>query len=152
MTAVTHDAFAIDELGDFDCVFGSMILHHLEPFGEFVAVLRKTLVPTGRGFFYENSAQSRALIWARDHLAGRFGIPKFGDPGEFPLEPREIDLLRQEFRVDIEIPNLFLVQLACIYLLRGHGYGEAVKADAFLYRFEALHTYSYRQMVLLSSR
>jgi len=41
--AVQCSAFDIAELGPVDCVFGAMILHHLEPFDEFALVLRATL-------------------------------------------------------------------------------------------------------------
>ena len=34
---VVGDAMAVDELGQFDYVFGSMILHHIEPFGRICA-------------------------------------------------------------------------------------------------------------------
>ena len=74
-------------LGEFDFVFGSMILHHIEPFAKFVDVLDETLGDGGRGFFYENSSVSRFLVWCREHLVGRWGIPKNSDDDEFPLEP-----------------------------------------------------------------
>ena len=150
VTPLTADAFDIAKLGPFDLVFGSMILHHLEPFAQFVQVLREAVAPGGRAFFYENSARSASLIWMRDHVAGRYGIPKFGDSEEFPLEPREIDELGRVFKVEIAIPELFLARLGAIYLLKSKGYQTATKVDEALYKIEPLRKYSYRQMVLLS--
>ena len=51
-------AMNISEIGPFDFLFGSMILHHIEPFDEFAFVLRKSLSESGRAFFFENSASS----------------------------------------------------------------------------------------------
>jgi SAM-dependent methyltransferase len=144
------DAFGIAELGPFDAVFGAMILHHLEPFARFVDVLHDAMAPNGRGFFHENSSVSRLLVWARTHLVGRFGIPKYGDDEEFPLQPQEIDLLRSKFAVDVVYPELFFVRLASGYLLRGKGERACGWVDDRLYRYPRLRRLSYKQYVLLT--
>ena len=43
------DAMDIGSLGAFDFVFGAMVLHHIEPFDEFAAVLRRAVRPGGGG-------------------------------------------------------------------------------------------------------
>jgi hypothetical protein len=111
----------ISSLGQFDAVFGSMILHHIEPFSQFAGILFQTLTPGGKAFFWENNAHSRLLVWWRENLVGRFGIPKHGDQDEFPLTPDELDELQARFQVRVEYPELFLFRLISIYLLRGSG-------------------------------
>jgi SAM-dependent methyltransferase len=143
------DAFGIAELGPFDVVFGAMILHHLEPFTDFVDVLAAATTADARCFFYENSAMSRTLMWCREHLTGRYGIPKYGDDDEFPLQPQEIDLLRRSFDVELYYPELFLTRMASSYLLKGHGDTTLRWVDSKLYRFPRMRRLSYKQCVLL---
>ncbi len=145
------EAFELGGLGEFDFVFGSMILHHIEPFDEFVDVLAGALGPGGRGFFYENSAMSRFLVWCRQHLVGRFGIPKQSDNHEFPLQPQEIDMLRRRFDVTVDHPELLLTRLASGYLLRGHCDRQLAWLDAQLFRFERLRPLSYLQYVQVTA-
>jgi 2-polyprenyl-3-methyl-5-hydroxy-6-metoxy-1,4-benzoquinol methylase len=146
---VVGNAFGLGALGEFDFVFGSMILHHIEPFDQFVDVLAGALGAGGRGFFYENSAMSRFLVWCRAHLVGRFGIPKHSDHDEFPLQPQEIDLLRRRFDVEVDQPELLLTRLASGYLLRGHADHQLGWLDGQLYRIERLRPLSYLQYVRL---
>lgn len=139
----------IASLGRFDHVFGSMILHHIEPFADFARDLRQAVAPGGTAFFFENSAASRILIWFRSHVVGRFGVAKFGDPEESPLEPREIDALRRHFTVDIEYPELLFFQLASVYLLKYRAKRTCKRIDEILYRFPAMRRMSYRQILYL---
>jgi 2-polyprenyl-3-methyl-5-hydroxy-6-metoxy-1,4-benzoquinol methylase len=150
VTPVLADAFTIGELGPFDFVFGAFILHHLEPFGEFVDVLGRSLVPGGRACFRENSSSIRTLMWVRDHLTGRWWIPKRSDGTEYPLEPEELDTLRRTFDVEVVIPDLVLARLAASYVLHGRADAAAARVDGALYRIRALRRYSYLQTVLLS--
>jgi SAM-dependent methyltransferase len=134
-----------------DFVFGSMILHHVEPFREFVPELRAVVRPGGRGFFYENNARSRLLVWFRDHVVGRGWVPKFGDPDEFPLTPDEVDALRQAFTVDVAYPRLKFFELVAQYLLRGAGVRACEALDRWAYQaLPALRPHSYVQWLYLS--
>jgi SAM-dependent methyltransferase len=148
---VVGDAMTIDELGQFDYVFGSMILHHLEPFGQFVAVLRRTLKANGRAFFYENNAASDLLVWFRNNLVGKLGVPKYGDKDESPLAPREIDLLRRSFSVSVSYPEMMFFRLASPYLFRRHLESGLKAVDDFLYKQDVGVRYSYRQYVLVEA-
>ncbi|MCC6890948.1 MAG: class I SAM-dependent methyltransferase [Hyphomicrobiales bacterium] len=148
---VQHDALRIDELGGFDFVFGSMILHHIEPFAQFAASLRRCLKPTGKAFFYENNASSRMLVWFRKNVVGKLWIPKYGDPDEFPLTADEVDTLKKSFEVSLEYPEMLFFRLASTYLLRGRLEAPFAAADDFCFRHKLLLRHSYRQYVLLNA-
>jgi SAM-dependent methyltransferase len=141
----------IEEIGQFDYVFGSLILHHLEPFREFAAVLRRTLKPEGKAFFYENNGASDFLMWVRDNLVGHFGIPKWGDKDESPLAPHEIELLREYFSVSVSYPEMKFFQLAATYLFRGRLGPQLKLIDDFLCKHDIGLRYSYRQYVVLEA-
>jgi SAM-dependent methyltransferase len=148
--AICCSAFDIHELGQFDLIFGSMILHHLEPFPDFSRELRHALKAGGKAFFYENNAFSNLLIWARNNLVGKYGIPKYGDDDEFPLLPSEVDSLRKYFTVKQQYPKMIFVGLASVYFLKGKLSGLAQVIDQGLYRVPSFRKFSYRQYLLLS--
>lgn len=149
---VCEDALRVDRLGPVDAIFGSMILHHLEPFERFADSLRAALVPGGRAFFWENNAASRALMWCRDHVAGRGWIPKFGDPAESPLSPREVDQLRERLHVDVEYPQMCLFRMLSWYVLKGRLLRSLTSLDEFLFRHRWFVDWSYRQYLLIERR
>jgi SAM-dependent methyltransferase len=146
---VQISALELPRVGNADFVFGSMILHHLEPFDRFVEALRAVLRADGKAFFWENSARSALLIWFRQNVVGRLWVPKYGDPDEFPLTPSEVDLLRRHFAVHVEIPELVLFRLISLYLLRNRLRAPFAWADRIGYRFGWLRKYSYTQYIIL---
>ena len=150
ITPTKCSAMEIDNLGSFDFVFGNMILHHLEPFETFSEVLRNSIVPGGKAFFHENNAFSDLLIWFRDNVAGKYGVPKHGDDDEFPLTPAERELLKRKFSVDVVYPELAFFGLASVYLLKGRLHRYTKGLDDYLFQFPSLRKYSYRQYLLLS--
>jgi len=127
-----------------------MVLHHIEPFEEFVVALRTALRPEGKAFFYENSATSSLLMWFREHVVGRLWVPKGGDKEESPLSPGEIKALSRHFRVEVVYPELVFFRLIAWYLFRGRGEPPFRQLDVLLYRVPRFRRYSYRQYVLLS--
>jgi 2-polyprenyl-3-methyl-5-hydroxy-6-metoxy-1,4-benzoquinol methylase len=143
-------AHEIGTLGKVDYVFGSMILHHIEPFGEFAKILRDTIKPGGKAFFWENNAQSKTMIWFRQHIVGKLWVPKFGDPDEFPLMPSEVDQLRKHFSVKVENPELLYFRLISTYLLRGRLKKPFQALDQYFYKFPKFRKYSYFQYLFLS--
>jgi 2-polyprenyl-3-methyl-5-hydroxy-6-metoxy-1,4-benzoquinol methylase len=143
-------AMDIDRLGPQDLVYGSLILHHLEPFEDFVRALRRAVRPGGRGYFYENNAASRTMVWFRRHVVGKAWVPKLGDDDEFPLTPDEVDLLREHFTVEQRFPELLYFELASAYLVKGKLKGPSRRLDRALHRIEPLRRYSYRQELRLS--
>jgi 2-polyprenyl-3-methyl-5-hydroxy-6-metoxy-1,4-benzoquinol methylase len=149
LTAVCGDAMQIDSLGRFDCVFGSLILHHLEPFGDFCRVLRRSLVSGGRGFFLENNASSSLLLWFRQHIVGKLWVPRYGDGVEFPLTPAEINELRRYFALETEIPEMIFFQLVSSYLLNRMFMNVTRAIDATLFRMNLGTKYSYLQHLMI---
>jgi 2-polyprenyl-3-methyl-5-hydroxy-6-metoxy-1,4-benzoquinol methylase len=143
-------ALELRSLGPVDFVFGSMILHHIEPFARFAAQLRAVLPAGGRAFFWENNARSRLMIWFRQHVVGKLWVPKHGDADEFPLTLKEVDELRRGFTVEVEYPELVLFRMISRYLFRGHCMQPFEALDRFGYRFETLRRYSYQQFLCLS--
>ncbi len=145
-------AMEIESLGTFDFIFGNMILHHLEPFGQFAASLAATLKPGGRAFFSENSAANPILMWARKNLVGRAWIPKNSDDEEFPLTPQEVELLRKHFRVEVRHPQLVLFEMFDSYVLRNRVAPVRkmlIGVDNYLHRFEPVRRLSYVQDIYL---
>jgi cyclopropane fatty-acyl-phospholipid synthase-like methyltransferase len=139
----------ISTLQKADYVFGSMILHHIEPFGDFSKILRDAVKPGGKGFFWENNAQSKAMIWFRQNIVGKLWISKYGDPDEFPLTPNEVDELRKYFNVKIEYPELLYFRMISFYLLRGHLMKPFQMLDSYFFKFSKFRKYSYRQYLFL---
>lgn len=150
ITPIQCSAFEILDLAPFDFVFGSMILHHLEPFDEFSNILRNSIIPGGKAFFYENNAFSDFLIWFRNNLVGKYGIPKYGDDDEFPLMPKEVESLRRNFSVNVVYPKLVFFRLASWYLFKGRLDKPLEQLDDWLFQFPTFRKYSYRQYLLLS--
>ena len=145
---VVGDAMEIERLGPFDGVLGLMILHHIEPFQPFVEVLRRSLKPGARGFFWENNAVP-LLMWFRRNLVGRSWIPRHGDTDESPLSAHEIDMLRRHFQVRIEYPEFYFFRLISIYLLRSRLKSGFDRIDALAYRMPALRRLTYKQYILI---
>src|SRR5215208_2233317 len=131
---VQMSAADIAEIGQFDFIFGSFILHHIELFDEFALTLRTALRPGGKAFFYENSAMSSLLMWARKRLTGRSWIPKYGDDKEYPLTPGKVNILRKHFYIEVVYPELVFFRLIPLYLLRNKGVRLFAKLDNLLYR------------------
>ena len=150
ITPVQMSAQEIVGLDKVDFIFGSMILHHIEPFAEFADTLRHVVKPEGKGFFWENNAHSKLLMSMRKNIVGKLWVPKCGDNEEYPLMPGEVDELRKHFHVDIEIPELFYFRLISKYLLRGRCRRPFAALDNYCYRFPAVRKHSYRQYVCLS--
>jgi hypothetical protein len=84
------------------------------------------------------------------YLVGKYGIPKVGDDEEFPLMPKEVDLLKQYFSVKIVYPELFFFRLASQYLLKRKLYGLTQRLDDYFFQFPNFRKYSYRQNLFLS--
>ena len=132
-----------------DFVFGSMILHHIEPFDQFAIALRQAIKPGGRAFFFEDNSASAAMMWFRKHVVGKLWVPKYGDDDEWPLAPYEVDHLRKHFNVVAEFPEMVFAQMVSLYLLHGHLRSLTVGFDNWLGRYPAVRKYSYRQYLCL---
>ena len=118
---VQTDALELPKLEKrYDLLVGRFVLHHIEPFDQFADVLHEMIKPTGgRGVFMENNSANPFLMIARKHLAGKMGIPKYGDDDEYPLEQREVDMLHKKFdRVEQHFPELIFFRKFNTYIFR----------------------------------
>jgi len=151
INASVCDAFDIDKLDiKFDIVVGKFILHHIEPFNDFTAVLKEAVSDGGYGIFYENNARNKLLMLSRRRLTGKFGIPKYGDAEEYPFSPKEIKMLKKNFsKVRLSCPKFLFFELLAVYLFKGRK--RAVKffaaIDRFIYKLRFLNRYSYLQII-----
>ena len=152
INALQMSAFDIVQLGQFDAVFGLYVLHHIEPFDKFPEVLWKAMKPHARAFFYENSGNSRLLLWFRNHAVGRLWIPKKGDPDEQPLSPQEVAALEEYFSVKHEYLEMRFFGLIPEYLFGGRFYGPFRMIDRFCLKRGLFVNLSYRQCILLESK
>lgn len=153
VSASVMDAGDVDRLGErYDFVVGKMVLHHIEPFREFAAKLRQCMNDGATGLFYENSSRNRILIFFRNHLVGRWGVPKYGDNVEIPLEDSEIDALRENFsEVSITIPKFVFFSMLGSYIFRKSKGLQSFfrRLDEFFYRrVKIFNRYSYHQVVM----
>lgn len=138
----------------YDLVVGRFVLHHIEPFVQFVDVLHDVLNETGRGVFFENNSRNPMLMFARKNLAGKMGIPKYGDDEEYPLEQAEIEMLEKKFdRVTQHFPELVFFKKLDTYIFRHKKlFSPLLKVnrllDASLYTLvPGSRKYSYLQIV-----
>lgn len=83
--------------GSFDVILGRWIIHHLDVEAAAREVSRM-LRPGGTAMFIETSSLNPLLRFARNHLVGRFGIPRFGTPDEHPLGKAEYAMLSRTFK------------------------------------------------------
>ena len=140
----------IASLGKVDFVFGSMILHHIEPFTDFTRALKEVVGSEGKCFFWENNARSNLMMWFRKNVVGKYWIPKHGDDDEYPLTQGEICELEKHFSVRVEYPELLLFRMISTYLLRGHIEPPFSYLDRLFFRFDRIKKLSYWQYILLS--
>jgi SAM-dependent methyltransferase len=102
----------------FDLIVGKWILHHIELDAAF-AELRRILRPGGQAAFIENSAFNPLLMVARRHLAGRFGVPRYGTADEHPLTEADVERFRGAFpSLRLEFPDFAFFRLFDRQILR----------------------------------
>jgi SAM-dependent methyltransferase len=153
VTAHRLDIFELESLHrSFDLVVGKFILHHIEPFDQFVGKLFNIITKGGKGIFYENNSRNPILLFFRTFLVGRFGISKHGDHSEHPFEPKEIEMLGEKFdRVNVYYPGFKFFVLMTPYLFKPkHKRLISIfgKMDQWIYdHFRFLHRYSYHQII-----
>lgn len=100
-----------------DLAFGAYILHHVNV-AEAARELYRVLHPGGKAVFVETWRGNFLLDWARQHLAGRYGIARYGTTTECPLSRSEVELLESLFTVDLYFPQCVLFSKACANVFR----------------------------------
>ena len=149
------DAFDVPSLNKkFDMIVGRFVLHHLEPFDEMSRIFASCLKQDGRMVFIENNASNPLLIFARNHLAGRYGIPKHGDNDEHPLTREEVAVLGKHFKeVKCHFPYVAFLRKINVYIFRGKKiflpftFLLSTADDALGAVFPGFRAYSYVQIV-----
>ena len=139
----------------FDYIFGSMILHHIEPFEEFAKCLDSIVKPNGKCFFYENNSRSKFLMFFRKTLPGKLWIHKSSDDFEYPLEPGEIAVLSQYFTMTLEYPYLHYFRMFLPYIIPFMRFVNRffVSFDNLIYKLvPPMRKYSYRQYLMFSKQ
>lgn len=150
----THELNAM-EIGklekSFDLVVGEYVLHHIEPFSVFAKILFKVIKKGGRGIFFENNSRNPILMFGRNFLAGKYGIPKYSDSEEHPFEPKEIEILKQNFtEVNIYYPEFMFFLLFNSHIFKSEGKIRhiLINLDRWMYRnLPSFRKYSYCQIV-----
>jgi ubiquinone/menaquinone biosynthesis C-methylase UbiE len=135
----------------FDLIVGKWILHHVE-LTPALAEMRRILAPGGRAAFVENSALNPLLMFARRHLAGRFGVPRLGTEDERPFDQADLDTFRREFpSFQMEFPDFAFFRMfdRQVLRLRFKPVTKAIsKIEGFLYRrVSRLRKYSFHVIV-----
>ena len=102
----------------FDLAVGAYIFHHIDV-ERAVRELHRVLKPGGRAVFVETWGKNPFLVWAGKHLAGRFGIAKYGTKYEHPITEKQIQRMRRMFcRVDLNFPEFTFFKKAATNVFR----------------------------------
>lgn len=92
-------------VGEYGGIVGHLVLHHVD-IQSVVPALARTLCMGGKAAFVETTCDTPLLAWSRRHLAGRFGIPRYGSRDEHPLDAKDGDLIRRSFgHLEITTPD-----------------------------------------------
>jgi ubiquinone/menaquinone biosynthesis C-methylase UbiE len=137
--------------GAFDAVVGRFILHHLD-MARAPAQIARVLAPGGVAVFVENSGANRLLMFARRHLAGHFGIARYGTEDERPLQRQDLYALETAFlRVELSYPVFDFLTIFDRQVLRYRWPAisrACVAGDSWLWRaVPRVRRYSYRVLV-----
>jgi ubiquinone/menaquinone biosynthesis C-methylase UbiE len=91
--------------GYFDVVHGQDIIHHLDA-DKFGREVQRVLACGGRAVFSENCANNPVLMFARNQICGRWGIPKWSSDDEYPLTRARLKAFSQFFQeCTVEYPE-----------------------------------------------
>jgi len=139
----------------FDVVHGMNIIHHLDV-DTFGAEIARVLRHDGIAVFSENNANSKLLMWARDNLCGRFGIPKWSSDDEYPLTSERRDRFASPFserRYEYPEFRFFHLFNAKLFKYRSKMVSAVCNGlDQGLCRvFPCIRKYSYRQLVYVAN-
>jgi ubiquinone/menaquinone biosynthesis C-methylase UbiE len=146
------DALKIDTLEEkYDYIVGRYILHHIEPFDQFVPKMHRILKNGGIGLFYENSSSNKLLMFCRTLLVGRFGIPRHGDGVEIPFQKREVEMIKKAFgSVTITYYDMCFWKMLGPYIFKKNEVAESffTKLDDFFYKYLSIfNRFSYHQAI-----
>lgn len=134
----------------FDLVQGYDIMHHVDSrlLGQEIA---RVLTDQGEAVFTENCANNPLLMFARNHICGRWGVSKWSSDDEYPLTRAAVHNFAQYFHsLEIDYPfRCFHYFDAKLWKYRNAMVSRAcAKMDRFIDRHVSfLKQYSYRQII-----
>lgn len=137
----------------FDLITGKWVLHHLDV-ARAAAELRRLLHPGGAAVFVENQGRNPILRFAREHLAGRYGIPRYGSLDEEPLRDRDFAALARHFaHMEVSYPDFFFFLLLDRQVMRQRSRAFTrfcARLDAAIHaRLPRLRPYSFHVVIRL---
>jgi SAM-dependent methyltransferase len=136
----------------FDALIGRFALHHLD-LATYAPLLAGALRPGGVAAFVETMATNPGLRLVRDHLVGRFGIPRLGTEDEHPLTRRDLAFLEKTFgAIEVSAPAVDCFKLVDRQVLKGRKpkvTRVVFGLDRLLERSPRLAFLSYHQVVVL---
>ena len=93
-------------------------------------------------------------MFFRNHLVGKFGVPKYGDSVEVPFEDSEIESLRKNFKeVNISVPRFVFFSMLGSYIFRRSWRLQQFfgRLDELCYkRVKIFNKYSYHQVIMFT--
>lgn len=139
----------------FDLIVGRFILHHLDV-EQAARECARVLAPGGVAIFIENSGRNPLLMFAREHLAGRFGIPRFGTEDERPLSDGDVVDLRAHLpglRLEFPVFDFFTVFDRQVLRCRWRPVSRRLGAlDLWIWqKFPRVRKWSFRTLVISRS-
>jgi ubiquinone/menaquinone biosynthesis C-methylase UbiE len=136
--------------GFFDIIHGQDIIHHVDA-DLFGAEAARVLKSGGHAVFQENCANNRLLMFARDHLCGRFGIAKWSSDDEYPLTREKLARFGRYFpQAEVFFPEFmcFFFLDAKLFRYRRPLVSRVCKGiDHAIHRIPFLRRYSYFQLI-----
>ncbi len=136
--------------GAFDRLAGRFAIHHL-PGDRSAAYLAGLLAPGGRAAFLETTTNP-VLAFARRHVAGRYGVARYGTEDERPLTRDDLERLRSAFgglRLDAAEVRCFGILDRQVLRYRVRPLSRCLAAaDGLLLRLGA-QSASYHQVLVL---
>ena len=136
--------------GSFEVIVGRWILHHVD-LRPAAVELARLLAPGGRAVFLENSGANPVLSFMRDHVTGRFGIPRLGTKDERPLVAEDWAILEHSFRravAEFPVVEIFGLLNRQVFRYRSAPVGAVCRHVDRLIGCTRLRKYSYRVLVV----
>ncbi|MCK4351890.1 class I SAM-dependent methyltransferase [candidate division WOR-3 bacterium] len=139
----------------FDIVFGAYFLHHTR-IKDSILEIKRVLKKGGKGVFVETFGVNPLLNFCRSHIAGKFGIPKYGSPEEHPLTGKDLIDIKSHFKtVKILVPDVLFMKLLARQVF--HFKSRLINFlcsffDRWIYKgFPGLRKYSYAQVIIVEN-
>ncbi len=154
--------FAVGDFGPstfpsmrFERLAGRYALHHLQ-LSTALPALSELLVAGGRGAFVETMATNPVLRFARRHVAGRWGVPRYGSLDEHPLTGDDLLAMRAAFgglRVELgQMTFLRIFDRQVLHYRRPWVSRALAGLDDLLARHLLPASWSYHQVVVVNKR